>query len=106
MPLHSTHSTLPLYSELTSQANGYTHTITEPVNCETVNCIYYWKCVKENCQDYPMREYIGMTSRKFKERMGEHRDYVKCDVLTEPSGEHFNSRGHTVAHLKGQVIEK
>ena len=53
-----------------------------------------------------MHEYIGMTSRKFKERMGEHRDYVKRDVLTEPSGEHFNSRGHTVAHLKGQVIEK
>ena len=40
--------------------------------------------------------------------MGEHRDYVKWDflVLTEPSGEYFNSRGHTVADLKGQVIEK
>ena len=32
--------------------------------------------------------------------------YPKRDVLTEPSEEHFNKRGHTVADLKGQVIEK
>ena len=49
---------------------------------------------------------LGMTSRSFKTRMGEHRDYEKRDVLTEPSGEHFNTRGHTVADIKGQVIEK
>ena len=47
-----------------------------------------------------------VTSRTFKERMGEHRDYPKRDVLTEPSGEHFNERGHTVADLKEQVIKK
>ena len=38
--------------------------------------------------------------------MGEHRDYPKRDVLTEPSGDHFTQRGHTVSDLKGQVIEK
>ena len=38
--------------------------------------------------------------------MSEHRDYVKRDVVTEPSGEHFSKRGHTVAELKGQVLEK
>ena len=37
--------------------------------------------------------------------MGEHRDYPKRDVVTEPSGEHFTRRGHTVADLKGQVLE-
>ena len=47
-----------------------------------------------------------MTSRMFKERMGEHRDYPKWDVLTEPAGEHFTSRGHNVADMKGQVLEK
>ena len=47
-----------------------------------------------------------MTSRTFKQRMSEHRDYPKRDVLTEPSGEHFTKRGHNVAHLKGQVLEK
>ena len=38
--------------------------------------------------------------------MGEHCDYVKRDVLTEPSGKHFNTQGHSVADLKGQVLEK
>ena len=38
--------------------------------------------------------------------MGEHRDYVKRDIVTESSGEHFSKPGHTVAHLKGQVLEK
>ena len=47
-----------------------------------------------------------MTSRSFKKRFSEHRDYPKRDVITEPSGEHFTKRGHSVANLKGQVLEK
>ena len=78
----------------------------EPVSCDNANCIYYWKCVKANCPDYPECDYIGMTSRTFKQRMGEHRDYAKRDVLTEPAGEHFNQRGQTVVDMKGQVLEK
>ena len=46
-----------------------------------------------------------MTTRTFKKRFSEHRDYPKRDVLTEPSGEHFSKRGHSVADLKGQVLE-
>ena len=88
------------------EASGHIHEITHPVDCETRNCIYYWKCIKENCVDYPKCEYIGMTTRKFKERMAEHRDYPKRDVQTEPSGEHFTQHGHTVADLRGQVLEK
>ena len=34
--------------------------------------------------------------------MGEHRP----DVVTEPAGEHFTKKGHTVADMKGQVLEK
>ena len=98
--------TLPAGNEVQSQATGYIHEITQPVNCETDNCIYYWKCVKQNCTDYPECEYIGMTTRKFKTRMSEHRDYPKRNVLTEPSGEHFTKQGHTVADLRGQVLEK
>ena len=47
-----------------------------------------------------------MTSRKFKERMGEHRDFSKRDIVTEPAGEHFTKKGHTVADMKGQILEK
>ena len=105
-PCHICPFTLPDCHEVVGQVTSYRHHIEEPVSCESENCIYYWKCVKANCPDYPGCEYVGMTSRQFKKRMGEHRDYVKRDVLTEPAGEHFNQRGHTVADLKGQVIEK
>ena len=56
--------------------------------------------------DYPECEYIGMTTRSFRERMGKHHDYPKRDVVTEPAGEHFTKRGHSVSDLKGQVVEK
>ena len=46
-----------------------------------------------------------MTTRSFKKRFSEHRDYPKRDVFTEPSGEHFSKKGHSVADLKGQVLE-
>jgi hypothetical protein len=93
-------------SEVKAQVTGYTHEITAPVDCNTENCVYYWKCVKDNCSDFPRCEYIGMTARSFKKRFSEHRDYPKRDVVTEPSGEHFTQRGHNVAHLRGQVLEK
>ena len=65
-----------------------------------------WKCVKDNCQDYPRWEYIGMTTGAFKKIMSEHRYYPKRDVSTEPSGEHSTQRGHSVANLKEQGLEK
>ena len=105
-PCHICPFTLPDNSEVVSQVTGYRHRILDPVNCDSSNCIYYWRCTKPNCPDFPECEYVGMTSRMFKERMGEHRDYPKRDVLTEPAGEHFTSRGHNVADLKGQVLEK
>ena len=93
-------------SEVVGQTTGYVHNINSPVSCNTDNCIYYWKCTKNNCSDHPRCEYIGMTTRTFKKRLSEHRDYPKRNVTTEPSGEHFTKRGHTVADLKGLVLEK
>ena len=98
--------TLDDCSEVVSQVTSYRHEILEAVDCNTENCIYYWKCSKDNCSDYPRCEYIGMTKRTFKKRLSEHRDYVKRDILTEPSGEHFAKSGHSVANLKGQVLER
>ena len=47
-----------------------------------------------------------MTSCSFQARMSEHRDYPKRDVTTEPSGNHFTQRGHSVSDLKGLVLEQ
>ena len=98
--------TLDATKVVTGLASGYRHDIKECVSCDTENCIYYWKCTKHNCEDYPNCEYIGMTTRKFKDRLAEHRDYPKRDVTTEPSGKHFTKSGHNVAHMKGLVLEK
>ena len=47
-----------------------------------------------------------MTSRSFKTRMSEHRDYPKRDMDNEPSGHHFTKRGHNVSDMRGLVLEK
>ena len=87
--------------------NGYRHKITQNVNCQTKNCIYYWKCVKTNCIDHPRNEYIGKTTAHFQQRLSQHRDYVKRGENLEPSGEHFNLRpGHNVSDIRGIVLEE
>ena len=98
--------TLPKSTVLHGLVSKETQIIKQNVNCNSNNCIYYWRCVKENCKEHPEIEYIGKTKRKFKDRFAEHRDYVKSENLTQPAGEHFNSKGHSVAHLKGMVVEK
>ena len=90
---------------VTGLASGFKHTIKQAVTCESENVIYYWKCTKRNCDVYPECEYIGKTKRKFRDRLSEHRYYLKYDVTT-PSGSHFTKRGHNVSHLKGLVLEK
>ena len=72
--------TLQNSTEVVSQVTGYTHKIESPVNCQSENCIYYWKCDKENCADSPCNEYIGMTKRTFQKRFSEHRDYPKRNI--------------------------
>ena len=98
--------TLPKTKTVVGLASGYKHDIKEAVTCDSKNVIYYWKCTKANCEDFPNCEYIGQTKRQFKDRVAEHRDYPKRDVLTEPSGEHFTKRGHNVSHLRGVILEK
>ena len=100
----------PLTIEPTNKIIGlvskYEHTINEHLDFNTTNCIYYWKCTKVGCKDFPKCEYIGKTKRSFKARYSEHRDYIKSDNLDEASGLHFNKPGHSVSDMKEIVIEK
>ena len=50
--------------------------------------------------------YCGMTKRKFSDRMSEHRDYAKFNKNEEPSGEHFNTAGHSFHNLQGLAVEQ
>ena len=93
-------------TEVVGQVTGYKHTITDNVNCQTKNVIYYWKCCKPNCPDHPYTEYIGKSTLSFQKRFSQHRDYVKRDQNEEPSGAHFNLvPGHSVSDMKGLVLE-
>ena len=62
--------------------------------------------MKPNCPDFPKCDYIGKTSRPFKDRLAEHGDYPKRDMVTEPSGRHFTLPGHDVSHMRGLVLEQ
>ena len=77
-----------------------------PSNCQTRNCIYYLICRKANCKEYPKCEYIGLTTRPFRNRLAEHKQYVKSRILDTPAGNHFNLPGHNLSHLAGLVLEE
>ena len=105
----------PAVTEVVGQVTKYTHKITQPVTCNTENVIYYWSCNKSNCDDIirgsdgeivSSNEYVGKSRRQFKERLSEHRDYVKRGEVEQPSGEHFSKPGHSVHNLSGLVLEQ
>ena len=81
---------LPPTSQVTGEVSGYTHFIKDPVNCQTENCIYYWRCSKNKCKDFPKCEYVGRTKRPFRIRLGKHKQYIRSENLEKPSGYHFN----------------
>ena len=96
---------MPQTNQVQAQVTDYNHKIKESVNCETSNCIYYWKCTKPNFKEFPKCEYIGLTSRTFKTRIGEHKQYVRSNLQDKPSGFHFNQPGHDLSHFSGLVLE-
>ena len=82
------------------QRTGKEWQITSSLNCHSSNVIYKLSCKK--CAFV----YIGETSRKFSERLAEHRGYIKKKDLQKPAGKHFNQKGHSIADLVGIAIEK
>ena len=61
---------------------------------------------KTNCKEYPKGEYVGLTTRAFRKRLGEHKQNVRSKNIETPSGFHFNLPGHDVSPLAGLVLEK
>jgi len=89
--------------KVTSAASKFSVKLLEPVNCETKNVVYCLSCTKPACKGI---QYIGETHRKFQKRFSEHVGYVKNNILTQPTGAHFNLPGHSIADMKGTIIEK
>ena len=60
------------------------------------------ECDKEYCKE----RYIGITQRKFRERIYEHIGYVRTRKLDKTTGAHFNKPGHSTSNMKFTVLEK
>ena len=83
-----------------SNVTGFAVEINSNVDCNSENVIYLISCRK--CPE----QYVGETKRKFKDRMGEHRNYVRNQVLTKATGLHFNKPGHQLSDMQVTVLEK
>ena len=59
-------------------------------------------CNSEKCR----QKYIGQTERKMNERFSEHKGYVNRKIISQPTGQHFNSPGHSISDMKITIIEK
>ena len=110
-------------SSITSHVTGYTHQITEAINCTTERVIYAWKCTKchtnfsvntkNKIPDNSVQRtnekasnYIGRTKRKLKKRIYEHTNYVNVKNIEEPSAQHFCKPGHKVHNMLALGIEQ
>ena len=76
--------------------------IEKQVNCNTYNCIYMIKCMKNNCG----QSYIGETGRYIKFRIADHRSYITNQVTSRATGAHFNLPGHSLADMKFTILEQ
>ena len=75
--------------------------INQSVNCESSNCVYLIECRKDNCK----AKYVGETKRTIKDRLADHRGYIKNEKTETTTGEHFNTAGHSLSDLSITVLE-
>ena len=62
--------------------------------------------MKTNCKVFPRCEYVGLSTRSFRDRFADHKQYVRSTDIRKPSGYHFNQSGHDISHQKGLVLEQ
>ena len=84
------------------RTSGGTWNLIRKFNCESYNLIYLIECNKNNCQE----KYLGTTKNYLRTRLSQHRGYIVNKMLNQPTGEHFNLPGHSVANLTITVIEQ
>ena len=82
-----------------STASSYKHQITTKVTCFTSNIIYLITC--RRC----LMQYVGESKRRLKDRLAEHQGYVRDKDLTKATGQHFNSRGHSIYDMQITILE-
>ena len=82
-----------------SRKTGERVEMSNKFNCNTAGVVYMIECHKCGIQ------YVGMTTRKFKTRMGEHVNDIK-NKKDKAISNHFNSKGHRLSDFRTLVIER
>ena len=70
------------------------------LNCQTSGIIYCITCKK--C----MIQYIGTTKLTAQARISQHAGYIRNENLSQPTGKHFNLRGHSLSDMSFVILER
>jgi len=83
-----------------STATNFSVEINTEVNCQTKGIIYCITCKKCSVQ------YIGQSKKSLQDRFANHQGYVNNRDFSQPTGRHFNSRGHSISDMSVVIVEK
>ena len=81
-------------------ATGVIVQIKGELNCQTKGIIYCITCKK--C----MMQYVGTSKHSAQTRLSQHAGYIRNKNLSQPTGKHFNSRGHSLTDMSFVILEK
>ena len=70
------------------------------LNCQTKGIIYCITC--KRC----MMQYIGTSKHSAQTRLSQHAGYIRNKNLSQPTGKHFNTRGHSLTDLSFVILER
>ena len=84
------------------KSDNFTWKITQPMNCETENCVYMIECNEEKCK----QRYIGETKRSLAKRLSERRWYITSMFPTKENWINFNQHGHTLSDVRITILER
>ena len=79
-----------------------TWSINKKVTCESSNIIYLIECNKQKCT----QKYIGESEQMLKNRLSQHIGYIKSRNIMQPTGKHFNLKGHSLSNMTVTILEK
>ena len=82
-----------------AKGSHYRREITSHLSCQSRNIIYIIMCTKCN------EQYIGETDRSLKDRISEHKGYIRTKKLNQATGAHFNLPGHSVSDMTVMAIQ-
>ena len=70
------------------------------VDCQTKGIVYCITCTKCSLQ------YIGTSKNSLQDRFANHIGYVRSRDMSQATGRHFNSRGHSLSDMKVFIVKK